>query len=82
MQILFIWLLVSFSLDYVATNILNKIHSCSEFISPYSTANNAINVKGLLCAVTKINLKVGDFFIRVPQNYCAHISSSYILTIT
>jgi len=36
---------VSFSLGYVATIIFNKIHSSNEFISSYSTANNALNVK-------------------------------------
>ena len=33
------------SVIYVATIILNKIHSCNEFISPYSTVNNTVNVK-------------------------------------
>ena len=30
---------------YVATIILNKIHSCNEFISLFSTANNTLNIK-------------------------------------
>jgi len=36
---------VSISLGYVATIIFKKIHSCNEFITPYSTTNNALNVK-------------------------------------
>ena len=39
------------SVIYVATIILNKIHSYNEFISPYGTANNTLNVKALLCSV-------------------------------
>ena len=31
-------------------------------------------LEGLLCAVTKIYLKMGDCFIRVIQNNFAHIS--------
>ena len=44
---------MSFSLGYVATIIFMKIHSSNEFISPHSTANNAINVRAYNYAVIK-----------------------------
>ena len=76
---------MSFSLGYVATIIFNEIHSSNEFITPYSTANNAVNGKVYnyalkdCCALLR---KMGDCFIRVPENNCAHISAAVILTIT
>ena len=76
---------MSFSLGYVATIIFKKIHSSNEFITPYSTTNNALNVKAYNYALKDCSAllqKMGDCFIRVPENNCAHISAAVILTIT
>ena len=76
---------MSFSLGYVATIIFNKIHSSNEFITPYSTANNALNVKAYnyalkdCCALLR---KMGDCFIRVPENNYTDILAAVSLTIT
>jgi len=67
-----------------ATIIFNKVHSSNEFISSYSTANNALNVKAYnyalkdCCALLQ---KMGDCFMRVFKNNYTHISAAVILTI-
>jgi len=75
---------VSFSLGYVATIIFKKIHSSNEFIAPYSTTNNALNVKVYnytLKDCSALFQKMGDCFIRVSENNCTYISAAVLLTI-
>ena len=44
-QILIKWQFVTINLNYVTAVFLNKIHNCNEFNHPYSTVNNALNIK-------------------------------------
>ena len=75
---------MSFSLDYVSTIIFKVIHSSNEFVTPYSTTNNALNVKAYnytLNDYSALLQKMGDCFIRVSENNCTHISAAVTLTI-
>ena len=77
---------MSFSLGYIATIIFNKVHNSNEFISPYSTADNALNIKvdnyALEDCCVLLQKKMGDCFIRVSENNCTDVSAAILLTIT